>query len=395
MSEKEAIVLVLIAVGAYIVPFTSKKLMLPSAVGEILYGMGLAFIITTGHETMPLVKYFSMFGFLLLMYIAGLELDFNKFRDISKKDVILYFSIYIPILLASIFIVNMFNLDKAFVLVLFTTGIGLQFSVLKETGLMSSSLGQSMLIICMIGEIFSLLGLTLFSMIAESGVSTALLFDVFYIAIFFVVIYIVLKGLKYLIWWFPELQAMFLKVGNITETGIRANFLILFFFVALAVILKIEFVIGAFIGGMIIALVFPDRESILERLTGVAYGFFIPVFFISVGAGFNYKHIFDKDVLILALILSVFIFITKFIGSILLFFTDIKNRKVILVATSLSFPLTIVVAIGEVFKEKNIITEEQSSAILLSAIITAIIYPWVFKLLVKLLVDSKDVEAVE
>ena len=377
MSEKEAIVLVLIAVGAYIIPFTSKKLMLPSAVGEILYGMGLAFIITTGHETMPLVKYFSMFGFLLLMYIAGLELDFNKFRDISKKDVILYFSIYIPILLASIFIVNMFNLDRAFVLVLFTTGIGLQFSVLKETGLMSTSLGQSMLIICMIGEIFSLLGLTLFSMIAESGVSSALLFDVFYIAIFFVVIYLVLK------------------VGNITETGIRGNFLILFFFVALAVILKIEFVIGAFIGGMIIALVFPDRESILERLTGVAYGFFIPVFFISVGAGFNYKHIFDKDVLILALIISVFIFVTKFIGSILLFFTDIKNRKVILVATSLSFPLTILVAIGEVFKEKSIITEEQSSAILLSAIITAIIYPWIFKLLVKLLVDSRDVKAVE
>jgi len=392
MSEQDAILLLLMSVGAYIIPFTSRKLALPSSVGEILYGILISIFIVTSEETASLVKHFSTFGFLLLMYIAGLELDFNRFRDLSKKDITLYFIVYVPILISSIILTYLFNLDSVFILVLFTTGIGLQFTVLKETGLMSTEIGQSMLIIGMIGEIFSLLGLTLYTMVAEVGFSTGILFDVLYIVIFFVAIYIVLKVLKVLIWWFPELQSFFLRVGNMTETGIRANFVILFFFVALASILKIEYVVGAFIGGMIFALIFPDREAVLERLTGVGYGFFIPIFFISVGAEFDFHYIFDKEVLWLALIISISIFITKFFGSIVLIATALKNRSIILVATSLAFPLTILVAVGEILSEAHIITEQQGAAILLSAIITAIIYPWIFKLLVKNLMPEITAE---
>ena len=70
--------LLVVAGGAFTVPLLARKIKLPASVGEILFG------VLVGHEVLDwvapgqFIDLTAELGFLLLMFIAGLELDFRK-----------------------------------------------------------------------------------------------------------------------------------------------------------------------------------------------------------------------------------------------------------------------------------------------------------------------------
>ncbi len=388
MNETEAIILFLMAIGAFFMPFISRRLMLPSAVGEIIFGMLIGTFIDINSSSTIFIDYFSGFGFLLLMYLAGLELNFDKLRITPKKDIWLYLMMFFIMGGLSVSATLYFNYDLAFSLIFVTTGLGLLFPVLKDSGLLKSDFGQNILIIAMIGEILTLIGITLITIFYKYGFSISTLVNITYIVAFFIFIYLIMRITKTTLWWNPNWQSIFLRVGNPTETGIRANFVILFFFVALASVIGITAVVGAFIGGMLFALVFPGRAGVLEKLEGVGYGFFIPIFFISVGMNFSFSDFLQSSVLIFALIITGIMFLLRIISSLTLFFTSIGHNKVVLVALGISFPLTMLVAVSSICYESGIITKSQSSSILLAAIITSILYPWFFKILSAIIIPN-------
>ena len=345
MTETEALVLMLMSLGAFFMPFISKRLHLPSSVGEIMFGILIGALVDVHGEPMRLVEYFSAFGFLVLMYLAGLELNFDRFRLMPRKDLWLYLCMFAVVGVASFAATSYINLHWSFTLVFFTTGLGLLFPVLKDADLMKTDFGQNLLIMAMFGEILTLMGLTIVTLTHKYGFTVQSLLHSAYILGFFIVIYLIMRIMKVALWWHPSRQSLFLLVGNPTETGIRANFVILFFFVALASAVQIEPVVGAFIGGMLFALVFAGREAVLEKLGGVGYGFFIPIFFISVGMKFSISELTHPSVVLLALLITGVIFLTRAIGGAALFFTTIKKQKIILVVLGLSFPLTMLVAV--------------------------------------------------
>lgn len=390
MNETEAIILFLMVVGAFFMPFISRRLMLPSAVGEIIFGMLIGTFINIHSNSNIFIEYFGNFGFLLLMYLAGLELNFDKLRITPKKDIWLYLFMFWIMGCLSILATIYFNYHWSFALIFVTTGLGLLFPVLKDSGLLKLDFGQSLLIIAMIGEILTLIGITLVTMFYKYGFTVNSLINVAYIVAFIIFIYLIMRITKITLWWNPNWQSIFLKVGNPTETGIRANFVILFFFVALASIINIEPVVGAFIGGMLFALVFPGRAGVLEKLEGIGYGFFIPLFFISVGMNFSFSDLAKPSVVIFALIIAGIMLSLRIISSLVLFFTNIRNNKIVLVALGISFPLTMLVAVSSIYYENGIITKDQSSSILLASMITAILYPWLFKILLAIIIPNID-----
>lgn len=395
MSENEAVVLMLMSLGAFFMPFISKRLLMPSAVGEIIYGVIIASALSGGGEAMNVVSYFSAFGFLILMYMAGLEIDFDRFRALSKKDLLLYILTAVPAVGAAFAFTKYLGLASPFVLIFFTSGIGLLFPVLKDLNLLKTNIGQNILMIGMLAEVLTLVGLTAATMTYKYGISVKSALHILYIAGFFTVVYLVMRILKIVLWWNPNLQSYFLEVGNSTETGIRTNFLILFTFVAFAAVMEIELVVGAFIGGAMFALVFSGREGVLEKLGGVGYGFFIPLFFIFVGTRVTFKDFLNKEVIILSLIITGVILAVKVCASIPLLFSSLKKIRIPLVTLGLSFPLTMLVAVSSVCFDAGMISRQESSAILLASMITAIIYPWLFKVTSFILIpDMSDEEKV-
>ena len=378
MTEHEALFLFLMAIGAFFMPFISKRLLLPASVGEIIYGIVIASLIPYGESQLEMVDYFSSLGFLILMYLAGLEINFEKFRALSRKELWLYVAAFIPVAVTAWYLSYYLELHWSFGIIFFTSGIGLLFPVLRDTDLIKTDFGQKLLIITMIGEILTLAGLTVFTIISKYGYTIQSARQILYLAVFFIVIYLIMKVLKVALWWKPNLQSVFVEVGNPTETGMRANFVILFAFVAFAAVLEIEFVVGAFVGGMMFALVFAGRDGVLDKLGGVGYGFFIPIFFISVGMRVTFNDFLQKDVIMLALLIIASLFISKVAGTVLLLFSSIPKQKLLLVATGLSFPLTMLVVVSSIFYDLNLIDKMQTSAVLLASMISAIVFPWVF-----------------
>ncbi len=391
MSEQEALFLFLMALGAFFMPFLSKRLMLPAAVGEIIYGIVIASLIPYGESQLVMVEYFSTLGFLILMYLAGLEIDFERFKALPKNELWLYLLTFIPVAAAAWYLSFKLELAWAFAIIFFTSGIGLLFPVLKDTGLLKTDFGQKLLIITMIGEILTLAGLTVLTIISKYGITLNSARQILYIAVFFLVIYFIMKVLKVMLWWRPDLQSIFLEVGNPTETGMRANFVILFAFVAFAAIFEIEFVVGAFVGGLMFALVFAGRDGVLDKLGGIGYGFFIPIFFISVGMRVTFNDFVQKDVIFLASIIIASLFITKVAGTILLLFSSIQKPKLMLVTIGLSFPLTMLVAVSRICYDMGLINKMETSAVLLASMISAVIFPWVFKGMIAIIMPSENI----
>ncbi|WP_457623544.1 cation:proton antiporter [Persephonella sp.] len=383
MDKNEAILLLVISIGAFIIPFISRRLYLPSAVGEIFYGLILGiFFKDIIHET-PVVKLLGELGFIILMYLAGLEINFDRIRSTGRKDLTIYFLSLIMIVFLSFYITFSFEFPLIYALVFLTIAIGLLYPVLKDTGLLKTNFAQSVLIIGSIGEIISLLFITGFTLYFQFGLSSKALIHLVEIYIFFALAYFIIKGFQLFIWWNPKWTSTFLKTGDPTETGIRANFVNMFIFVALASLLGMEPIIGAFMGGMLFALVFKERKEIQEKFSAFGYGFLIPIFFIEVGLQFDIFQLIKPEIILNALLLTGIIFFIRAVSSLLFTFSGFNWKEIFLIPFSLSMPLTLLVAIATIGLEVEMLDKEQASIIILSAVFSGLIYPWLFKIIVK------------
>jgi len=383
MSPDEAIVLAVISLGAFFIPLLCERLLLPSAVGEICFGLALGLVFKSIPETMPTVRFLSVLGFIILMYLAGLEIDVQTIRAAPKKELLLYVFFFALVMAGSFGIARVARQPVIYALVYQVTAIGLLFPVLKDTGLLKKGFGKALLIIGGIGEILSLLAVTLFTLYFRYGVTKSSLLHLAGILAFFIISYLMLRLFKLYIWWNPHTFEAFLKTGTATETGIRANFVNMFVFVSLSAIFDIELIIGAFLAGILFALIFREREPIIEKMSAFGYGFLIPLFFIEAGLRFDIAGFFSPAILAEAAAISLAMLAVRFVSAFILVFSSLTLRQIIMVPFGLSFPLTLLVAVAAIGLEMEAITKDQGAVILLASIITSLVYPWVFKLMAK------------
>jgi len=385
MSNLDALLLLCICSGAFLMPFVSRRLWLPSAVGEILFGLFIGLFFKQAFHETTIISFLGELGFILLMYMAGLEINFEKIKTTPKKELYLYISLTGLVVLLSFLLTSYFQQAPIYTLIYLTTAIGLLYPVLKETGVMDKDIGQKLLIIGSIGEVVSLVALTVFILYHQFGISIEFAVHLGQLAAFLIGAYILYRLFRLLVWWFPWLVRPFLKSSDPTESSIRANFVNMFVFVGLAALLEMELIVGAFLGGMAFALIFKKREEIQHKISGIAYGFLIPVFFIEVGLRFDIKGFLSIQVLVMALVISVIIFFVRAVASLVLLLSPLNLMEIILVPVSTAFPLTLLAAIATFGLEHKILTENQAAAILLAAILTAVIYPFLMKKIIKAL----------
>ena len=383
MGVNEALQLMLVCAGAYIMPFVSRKLMLPSSVAELFFGMLIGTFIFSSGEGLGLIKHLSNVGFVLLMYIAGMELDFDRVSALHRREIIAYTGYALLLAGGSLAASVLTGMPVFFALVIMTSAVGMLFSVLKELNIVKTELGQTILLIGAICEVLTLIGITVVSLVAQTGGTTDTVFQVAGILVFVIVVLVSVRILRLFLWWRPEMKPFFMSVGGSSEIGVRANLFNMSIFVALAVFVDMEAILGAFFGGMVFALLFADREEMLERLSSFGYGFLIPLFFIEVGTRFKFTDFMSFEVIRGALLVTLMIFLVRCAATLPLMLTRLKKRELIYVPLAGSFPLTLLVAVSTMGEKLGIIDRSQSSVIILTAIITAIFYPWLMKIVNK------------
>ena len=163
--------------------------------------------------------------------------------------------------------------------------------------------------------------------------------------------------------------------------GIRATLALLFVFVGVAVALNIKPILGAFMAGALFAYVFRDTGELEARLSGIGYGFFIPIFFINVGVNFPLGELSDGSVLGKAVALIGIAVAAKLIPALFLMLRGFSFREAAAAGVLLAGQLSVIIALAGFGVQLGLIDEGLEAGVILLVGVTAIASPIVFRLL--------------
>ena len=391
MVQHGSIISLLVVVTmAFITPIILHRLKLnfiPVVVAEIIMGLiigksGMDIV----HEDVWLST-LSTLGFIFLMFLSGLEIDFKAFTGRNKKQTgssdgrkepntfLVATTIFIGIFIFSLVLSYLFVLtgfiENAFLmtLIISTISLGVVVPTLKEAHLMKTTIGQIILLVAVIADLVTMILLAVFVSLNEEGHGSTWLLLILFAA--GMVLYLVGKIFK------NRTFMETLSTGTV-QIGTRAVFTLIIVLVGLSETVGAENILGAFLAGVLVSLLSPNQE-LVHKLDSFGYGFLIPIFFVMIGVNLDIWSLFsDMKLLLLIPLLLVGLLLSKLVPVYLLkIWYDTKT--VISSGFLLTSTLSLVIAAATIGERLKVITPEMSGTLILVAVITSIFTPIVFK----------------
>ena len=376
---EQAYSLLLITAAAALLPGVALLLRLPAPVVEIIFGIILGksfFDLQLSGQWMP---FLAQLGFLMLMLHAGLEIDF---RALSRQGPgKLAFQVLVFLVSAGLAVLAAMLLERGvfMALVLSTTSLGLVLPSLKETGLIKSPLAQTILIAATLADFLTLLLLTFYASWINHGLNWSLALPLPLFLGFGLLLWL---G-RLWAWWRPELAERLLLADDPQEQGVRLSLALLFLFVAISELAGVEPVLGAFMGGCVISFVMRQKEQLQSKLSGLSFGFLIPIFFIHVGMQFDLASLTRPGSLEFALLLLGLALGVKILPGFLFLLQGVGMRGSLQAGLLLSARLSLIVAAASIGLRQGLISRTDKDAIVLLALLTCFIGPTLFRLLAR------------
>jgi len=358
-------------------PFVANFLRIPIPPVEIILGSLFAYFGLIGHN-----EYFTLIaevGFLYLMFLAGLEVDLKQITN-SPKEVIQK-SLFFLLLMVFFSIASglLFDLNTIVIISMPLISIGLLASLSKVYGKEQPWIKLA-LIAGVIGEIGSIAGLTIFDAASTTGFGLALLSKLGYLILFIFVVYILYRLLRLLFWWFPELKSVLMPRLDTSDQDIRLSMSLFFILIAVMLSLGLELALGSFIAGVAISAFFHHEKELEEKMSSLGFGFLVPLFFIHVGSSFDLKALLVEGVVSGALLITFLMIVSRVLAAIIL--KGINGSKdALLVALSLSMPLTLLVAVATIGYETKLLALLNYYQLILASIFEILISMTMIKVL--------------
>jgi len=358
-------------------PFVAKLMRIPIPSVEIILGSIFTYIGLVGYN-----EYFDLIaevGFLYLMFLAGMEVDLKQLTKSSK--VIIQKSILFLLLMVFFSIISglLFQLNIIIIISMPLISIGLLASLSKTYGKEQSWIHLAF-IAGILGEIISIAALTIFDAATTTGFGIALIVKVGYLVLFIASVYILYRLLHLLFWWFPELKNTLVPKFDISDQDIRLSMALFFIMIAVMLSLELELALGAFIAGIAISAFFHHEKRLEEKMSSLGFGFLVPLFFIHVGASFDLSSLLVEGVVSGALLITFLMIFSRILAAIVL-----KNisgsRDALLIALSLSMPLTLLVAVATIGYETKLLDILSYYQLILASIFEILISMVVIKIL--------------
>src|SRR6201995_410520 len=272
------------------------RVRLPAIVLEIVLGIvigpsGLGWV----KPDAP-VSILALVGLAFLLFLSGLEIDVERLRGRIVKLTVLGFVVSFAIAIGIGIGLRSGGFVKSalFVaIVLVATSLGVIFPVLKDSGTTSSSLGELVIAAASIPDFGSIILLSLFFS-GKSSTSTAgrlILLGIFALAVVLAGVAIASAERS------GSLSRGLQRLQDTTaQIRVRAAFLLLIGFTALAESVGLETILGAFAAGALLSLLDRDETTTHPqfrlKLEAVGFGVFIPIFFVTSGLRFDLNALF-------------------------------------------------------------------------------------------------------
>jgi len=377
MESFDAISLVFISLGAFLLPLLGNRIKIPGIVLEIAYGIIVGPIL---HLVSPsdFISGLAILGFLLLMFLSGFEIEIEKFQENGIRALLIPSLMFIGTVLLSFFLVTRLNYPFFLGLVLCTTSVAIVIPILRSDDTIKSNYGQLLFMTALLSDIMTLLGATILASVERSGGFGIKNLNVI---LYFVFVTLVLRIVKRVAWWNPQLFSRMFDGNDPEELGIRSSVALMLTLVGVAVLFEIEAILGAFLAGTIFAFIFPNRGSLESSLKGFSYGFLIPIFFINIGLNYDISVFSNTQFYIEVLYLFAIAIAVKLLPTILLIFSGINLKQILAGGFLLSARFSLIIAMAEIGVEIDLISKAIEQQIILLAVLTATIAPIGYKIL--------------
>lgn len=387
----EFLSLVIVVLAAFLTPIIVNRLninFLPVVVAEILMGIVIGNSFLNIVERDSILNILSTLGFIFLMFLSGLEIDFKAFKKDKRARqgqnddessipghlnlalTVFAFIMIISILLAYVFKwLGLVDDVLLMVIIISTISLGVVVPTLKEMNIVRTTIGQFILLVAVLADLVTMILLTVYGAINGQGGSTIWLIGI--LVVFTAISYIL--GVQ-----FKRMSFLQKLMDGTTQIGIRAVFALIILLVALAEGVGAENILGAFLAGVVVSLLNPDEEMV-EKLDSFGYGFFIPIFFIMVGVDLNIPSLIKEPKLLIIIPILIVAFIISKLIPVMFIRRWFDMKTTIASAFLLTSTLSLVIAAAKISERLNAISAETSGILILSAVITCVFVPIIFK----------------
>lgn len=373
-----SIVIITLSLLVIFSPFLSRVTKIPVVVVEILMGSLAGYFGFL--EENELFKIIAKVGFLYLMFLAGMEVNLKEFgfaKSSLLRRTIIYFAMLYGCSLALFFY---FQLSAVYLVAFPIFSLGMLMALVKEYGKNQPWLALA-LNIGIIGELVSILALTILSGGLEHGFNREFAFTLGGLFLFMIGFVLVFKGIRILFWWYPSLKMLIMPHDDAKDQDVRFSMALMFLMVAVMLYLKIDVVLGAFLAGVFIATYFKHKTELPHKLSSFGFGFLVPIFFIHVGSTLALDAFADPKILTMAFYIASAIIGIRLISSFVSYSNYLGWKNTILFSLSDSMPLTFTVAIATLGYEAAAITHEEYYSFIVASMGSGIFLMIVIKIL--------------
>ena len=302
MNFDNLVAVLAVAAAVPLILSTVPKVPIPGPVLEIAAGIVLGPAVLDLVQPDQAVRLLSTIGLAFLLFLAGLEIDVRHFRGPRARLAGLGFGLSAVLALGISGALHAAGVVESTLLVgiiLIATSLGMIIPILKDAGVADHPVGQLVIAGASLGDVSSVLLLSLFF----SGRATALGPKLLLLSLLFVlVVLLVIATLR-----IERSMWITRTMNKLADTSaqirIRLSMLLVVGLGALATHLGFEAILGAFIAGAILRLVDADAAHkhplFYPKLDAIGYGFLIPVFFVTSGLTFNLSVLFSSAATVL------------------------------------------------------------------------------------------------
>ena len=373
--------LAVVAATGFVAPLAIglvPKLRLPSVVLEIVLGILIGPSVLGWAKADEPVQIMSLIGLSFLLLIAGLEVDYERFRGRLLEVTGLGFVVSVALGLVIGLGLGAAGLVRSplLIAIMFSaTSLGVVIAVLKDADQVETSLGQLVIAGSSIAEVGTIMLLTLFF----SGESSSLGAKLVLFGLFGVLCLAVVVAVTRIEHSMHVMQALVRLQDTTAQIRVRGAFVLLALFVVLASKFGLEAILGAFLAGAILK--FIDRDQAMthprfrQKLEAAGFGVFIPFFFVTsgirydAGALFGHPATLARVPLFLAILLAVR-------GLPALLYRPLATSRetaagALLQATSVGF----FVVASQIGQDMGLISAGNAAAVIAAGLLSVILFP--------------------
>lgn len=313
-------VIAIILVAAKAAGYLSTKLKQPSVFGELLVGVllgpsllnltNLSFI--SDRHLGESIHSLGEIGVLLLMFLAGIELHISELTKNTRVALLAgTLGVVVPVASGLLLgeILNMpFDHALFLGLTLGATSVSISAQVLIELKALRTRVGIALLGAAVFDDILVILILSIaMAFLTGSGGFAEILVVIVKMVVFLV-------GASAVGYWLLPWVVRFTQKLHISQ-GITTLAIVVLFAYGLAAELVggMAAITGTFLAGLMFGRT-PEKSAITNSILSIAYGFFVPIFFVSIGLNVNLREL-NLESLWIFIAITLIAVLGKIIGS--------------------------------------------------------------------------------